>query len=125
MLRRSLKWVSILVLVVSVTTLIAPSTASAQIFPAGTTALDDVSGGAIRGRAPGRLVQDGVARHVTFNDPQFSRPEITEIELPTSRRAIFLSQALESLFDQLNTAIEAFAALLQVRAGQISIPSLR
>lgn len=87
---------------------------SAQINPAGTTAFQDTRGGAVGARAPGRLVQAGLSRHAEFTNFQFG---ITEMQTP-SPRSQALAAALELFFEDLNAAIQSFAALLLARAGQ-------
>ncbi len=83
------------------------------VNPPGTTALEDAGGGAVRGRSPGNMVQEGVARHQEFTDFDFG---ITEEPAP-SPRAAALVEVFSTLFEELNAAIEAFTALLIARSG--------
>jgi hypothetical protein len=88
--------------------------ATAQINPSGTTAFQDSRGGAVGTRAPGRLVADGLGRHSQFTNFQFG---ITEVQTP-SPRSLALVTVFETLFADLNAAIQSFTALLLARAGQ-------
>lgn len=90
------------------------------VNPSGTTALQDASGGAVRGRSPGNMVQEGVGRHQEFTNFEFG---ITEEPAP-SPRAAALVEVFSTLFDELNAAIDAFAALLIARGGGVPSSSL-
>lgn len=96
---------------------IAVDAARGQLHPPGLTALESVSIGTVREGAPGNLVGDGLARHGAFLDESFSKFEITDVELP-SRRAVALTEVMDTLFSELTAAIDAFHQLLLARAGR-------
>jgi hypothetical protein len=78
---------------------------------------ENVGGGALSQRAPGRMVQAGVARAqeaVSLPGPTY---DITET-LPTiTRRTAFLVTAIQASFAALNQALTFFEDLLFRRAG--------
>jgi hypothetical protein len=84
---------------------------------AGFTALENASGGAVRGRTPGNMVQAGVAR--TLEAADFARGGITIVEterpMPWQRR--FLIDALDIIFEELNQAVALLGGLLVSRGG--------
>lgn len=90
--------------------------ARAQINPGGTLPFQDASGGAVRGRSPGKLVASGVGRHQQFLDAAFSVPQITEVQLP-SRRTVVLVALIDQAFAQINAFLDQFANLLIARVG--------
>ena len=93
------------------------ATAFGQNNVAGFTALENASGGAVRGRAPGNLVQAGVAR--TIQAANFARGVIPIVEtsrpMPWQRR--FLIDALDIIFEELNQAAALLGGLLVSRGG--------
>ncbi len=91
--------------------------AQAQIDAGGRTALQNVSGGAVRGRSPGNLVIAGVARAQQAITPGLVGVTITETSRPTEPRAQFLVDAIDAIFSQLNQLIVFFEDLLLARAG--------
>ena len=91
--------------------------AQAQIDGGGRTALQNVAGGVVRVRSPGKLVIAGVARAQQAITPGFVGVTITETSRPTEPRALFLVDAIEAIFSQLNQLIIFFEDLLLARAG--------
>lgn len=77
----------------------------------------NASGGAIRERAPGQLVQAGIARAVETNNAFLAGVEIVD-EYEPSLRAQVISESLQVVFQQVNNAIAAFHNLLLARAGR-------
>jgi len=90
--------------------------------PSAQTAADNARSGAIRTRNPGRLVQNGVARHQDFADRQSLG---TVIDAPATLDPFpgLIAEALEVVFGQINEAISAFRDLLLIRAGQSPVPT--
>lgn len=90
--------------------------------PSAQTAADNARSGAIRTRNPGRMVQNGVARHQDFADRQSLG---TVIDEPPSLDPFpgLIAEALDVVFGQINEAISAFRNLLLIRAGQTPIPT--
>jgi len=88
--------------------------ASAQIIDGG-TAYDNVRTAGLR--APGNLVNTGVARAQGNIILPFGGVEITATERPKTPKAIFLVDALNAIFDQVDTLIFFFDNLLRARAG--------
>ncbi len=86
------------------------------------TAGDNVRGGAIRGRNPGQMVQNGVARHSDFADRQ-SLGTVIDAEETLDPFPGLIAEALEIVFGQINDAIAAFRNLLLVRSGQTPVPA--
>lgn len=83
----------------------------------GGSALDNASGGAVRGRAPGIRVNQGVAQHVNFGGiPNVTEPAPQE----NAARQYLLVESINTVFDQLNSAILLFRELLLARAGRPS-----
>lgn len=86
----------------------------------GGTARANVRSGAVRERAPGLRVNDGIFRHLAF-------PPQTEITEPApdedAARIFLLTESIEILFDQLNEAISLFRNLLLARAGRPPVTS--
>lgn len=95
--------------------------AQAQIDAGGRTALQNVAGGAVRVRSPGKMVIAGVARAQQAITTGLVGVNITETSRPTEPRAQFLVDAIEAIFSQLNQLIVFFEDLLLARAG---LPSL-
>ncbi|MBI4718216.1 MAG: hypothetical protein HY763_10455 [Planctomycetes bacterium] len=83
----------------------------------GQTAAQNTRGGAVRSRAPGHMVSDGVARAIEFGNRAFAGVEITETEIPSSGRAQVLAAQITDLFDALNAGIQALGELIIQRAG--------
>ena len=76
------------------------------------------SSAALQTRAPGHLIDAGVARHNEFNARAFSRPEITEQADDTPGLQTRLQIiAIETLFQNLNAALLAFDNLIRAQAG--------
>lgn len=86
------------------------------------TAGDNVRGGSIRGRNPGQMVQNGVARHSDFADRQSLGTVIDAEEIQDAFPGL-IAEALENVFGQINDAIAAFRNLLLVRSGQTPVPA--
>ncbi len=85
----------------------------------GGTAADNVSGGALAARAPGRMVNAGIGRSVGFAEFARSVPNITDLDSgELSPRQMFLVDAIDIVFDQLNLAILGFHNLFLARAGE-------
>jgi len=70
------------------------------------------------GQRPGQMVNAGVFRAQSFGAPV----QITETQRPRSNRTDFFVEAVNIIFTQINQAVDAFAALLVLRAG--GTPSL-
>lgn len=90
------------------------------IGPSAQTARDNASGGGVRTRTPGQMVQNGVSRHSVFSDRQSAGTVITE---PPHEEPFpgLIAEALNVVFDQINAAITAFRTLLITRAGQTPV----
>jgi len=83
----------------------------------GQYASDNVSGGSLRARSPGNMVGAGVVRAQEAADFARGGIEIVETTRPTSPRAVFLSDAIEIIFDQLNSTLLYLGNILLQRAG--------
>ena len=83
----------------------------------GQHASDNVNGGALAARSPGNMVSAGVGRALAAADFAKGGIEITETTRPISPRAVFLVDAIEIIFDQLNSALLLFENVLRLRAG--------
>jgi len=83
----------------------------------GQHASDNVNGGAIAARSPGNMVNAGVARAQAAANFARGGIEITATSRPTSPRAVFLSDAVKIIFDQLNSALLLLENALRLRAG--------
>ncbi len=68
-------------------------------------------------RAPGNMVNAGVARTVLAANAARGIIQITEPPPGPDPKAVFLSEAVEIIFDQINQAILLFENLLRARAG--------
>jgi len=68
-------------------------------------------------RAPGQLVNSGVARAVERADEIFARNEITATEAPEGVWGTFLPEAIEIVFEDLNNALDLLINALFIRAG--------
>jgi len=66
-----------------------------------------------RGQRPGQMVNSGVFQSQSFGAPV----QITTTSQPSSIRSTFFAQAVGIIFTQINQAVDAFAALLVLRAG--------
>lgn len=104
------------------TVLVWNTTARPQTTPPGVPtrgqhASDNVNGGALSGWAPGDMVGAGVARAQAAANFARGGIEITETSRPTSPRAVFLSDAVKIIFDQLNSALLLLENTLRLRAG--------
>ncbi len=97
-----------------------------QIGPPGQLARDNARGGAIRVRAPGRMITAGIARAIDFSNRAQAPVQITETAPPVSIRAQLIADALDIVFAQLNESLRVFTNLLLVRAGRppAAAPSL-
>jgi hypothetical protein len=80
-------------------------------------ASDNVSGGALRARSPGNMVGAGIARRQEAANFARGGVEIVETTRPMSARATFLVEAIEILFDQLNSTLLYLGNILLERAG--------
>lgn len=80
-------------------------------------ALQNVSAGALAARSPGNMVSAGVGRTLTAADFGRSIIEIAEQPLGPDPKAIFLADAVEEIFSQLNRALLLFENVLRLRAG--------
>ncbi len=89
----------------------------AQAIAPAQTALEAARGGAVRSRAPGRMVGAGVAAALTAADVARGGVVITETSRQSSRLSLLIADTVADLFDQLNLLILAFDVLLQQRAG--------
>jgi len=83
----------------------------------GQHASDNVNAGALSGWAPGDMVSAGVARAQTAANFAHGGIDITATSRPTSPRAVFLSDAVKIIFDQLNSALLLLENALRLRAG--------
>ncbi|MFH1109203.1 MAG: hypothetical protein V1790_08425 [Planctomycetota bacterium] len=83
----------------------------------GQHASDNVNGGALSGWSPGNMVNAGVARAQAAANFARGGIEITATSRPTPPRAVFLSDALKIIFDQLNSALLLLENVLRLRAG--------
>ena len=83
----------------------------------GQHASDNVNGGAIAARSPGNMVNAGVARAQAAANFARGGIEITATSRPTSPRAVFISDAVKIIFDQLNSALLLLENTLRLRAG--------
>jgi hypothetical protein len=88
-----------------------------QVLIAGQTALENASAGALAFRAPGNMVSAGVARALAAADFARTPVEITETIRPVSPRAVFLVDAIEIVFDQVNRALLLLENVLRLRGG--------
>lgn len=91
---------------------------------AGFTAQENSDAAGIR--APGRMVQAGIGRQQTaIVSPRFGF-NITETSFPLNPRQVFLIDAIQIVFNQLNQAIVLFQNALLARAGEPPVipPSL-
>jgi len=91
--------------------------ATAQTILDGFPVLDNVSAGALSARSPGNMVSAGVARSLAAADFARSPVEITETSTPVSPRVVFLVDAVEIIFEQIDRAILLFENLLRLRGG--------
>ncbi len=89
-----------------------------QGFSYGQTALDNARSGAVRSRAPGRMVNAGVAQAIAFGGAARAGIPITETSRPKSFRTDALTRSITLIFEQLNQAISLFHNLLLARAGK-------
>jgi len=92
--------------------LLESSVAWGQVIIDTFPALDNVSANSLRARAPGNMVQAGVARA-----KQVARPDIVNTEVPPSIKAIFLAEAIDIIFDDINNALLLVINLFRARAG--------
>ena len=102
--------------VIGILSAVANSSAQTPGQP-GQTASQNSRGGAVRTRNPGNLVNNGVGRHADFSDRQAMGTVITELPTEPPFPGL-IADALQVVFDQINTAITAFRNLLLIRAGQ-------
>lgn len=109
-------------LTISLVALVTIPASGQVIGPPAQTAGDNVRGGSIRGRNPGQMVQNGVARHSDFADRQ-SLGTVIDAEETADAFPGLIAEALEIVFGQINDAIAAFRNLLLVRSGQTPIPA--
>ncbi len=78
---------------------------------------DNVSGGSLALRAPGNMVNAGVARSQAAADFARGGIDIVETTKPMSPRAVFLVDAIEIIFEQLNRTLLYLGDILRQRAG--------
>lgn len=78
---------------------------------------DNVSGGAVAARAPGNMVNAGVGRAQAAADFARGGIDIVETSRPMSPRAVFLVDAIEIIFEQLNRTLLYLGNILLQRAG--------
>ena len=100
--------------ITTVFALVGAPIASAQLIQGG-TAYDNVRTAGLR--APGNLVNAGLARAQENIILPFGGVEITETERPQTPKAIFLVDAIEAIFEQVDTLLFFFDNLLRARAG--------
>jgi len=96
-------------------------TAGAQDIIEGGTALENSRGGAVRERAPGRMVTAGVSRAQEFQNSIRGGIEITEPAPVSSPRSELLAESIAAVFNQINLAIVGFHNLLLARAGRPAV----
>jgi len=77
----------------------------------------NVSGGAVRSRAPGNMISAAVGRYQLAHNAALAGVEIVDTPEP-SIASMALAESLGILFQQLNNAIVAFHNLLLARAGR-------
>lgn len=91
----------------------------------GQHASDNVSGGALAARAPGNMVNAGVLRAQEAADFARGGIDIVETSRPMSPRAVFLVDAIEIIFEQLNRTLLYLGNILLQRAGlPLSVPEV-
>ena len=83
----------------------------------GQHASDNVNAGALSGWAPGDMVSAGVARAQAAANFARGGIEIAETSRPMSPRAVFLVDAIETIFKQLNLTLLYLGDVLRQRAG--------
>ncbi len=91
----------------------------AQVIIDGGRARDNLRSAA--GRAPGNMVSAGVGRALAHANSFWAPVQITETSRPSTARALFVADAIEILFGQLNDAIMLFQNLLLARAGRTPV----
>ncbi len=84
----------------------------------GQHASDNVNGGALAARSPGNMVSAGVGRALAAADFGKGGIDITATSRATPIHAVFLSDAVKIIFDQLNSALLLLENALRLRAGQ-------
>ena len=107
------RWTGLAVLAISLACLFAPT--SAFVLTSGRPS-ENVSGA--RARAPGLMVNRGIARHSTRFDDFQSPNEITATSETQGLVDLFLPQWIEVIFEQLNAGLELLINALFVRAGE-------
>lgn len=88
-----------------------------QVIIEGQHASDNVTGGAVAARAPGNMVNAGVRRAQEAASFARNGIEIVETTRPQSPRTVFLVDAIEIIFEQLNKTLLELGAILLQRAG--------
>lgn len=88
-----------------------------EIDGGGRTAYGNSRPGRVAQRAPGRMVDDGLAEHRQFGRGLNLNVEITE-EPTTDILVETLAESISIVFEQLTQAIDLFHALLLRRAGR-------
>ncbi len=96
---------------------LAAGSVEAQTIIEGQSALDNSRGGAIAARAPGNMVNAGLARATAFAASGVNI-EITQTARETSIWAQALADSIATVFNQLNQGIFLFHNLLLARAGR-------
>ena len=104
--------------------------ARSQVIIQGQHASDNVTGGALAARAPGNMVNAGVGRAQAAANFARGGIEIVETSRPMSPRAVFLVDAIEIIFEQLNRTLLSLGNILLQRAGlpplvpQVTTPTI-
>ena len=112
------KRISFKVMAVTMLAGLAPGAwAQAQIPVWQQTAADNARGGAVSGRAPGRMVTAGVVRALEFADAGRAGVQITDVASPSSFRTNALVASIAALFEELNQAMLVIGNLLLARSG--------
>jgi len=89
----------------------------------GGTAFDNLQ--TVGARAPGNMVTAGVARALETVVFPFGGVTITESSRPQSPKATFFVDAINAIFDQVDTLVLFFDNLLRARAGlPLTLPNI-
>ncbi len=91
--------------------------AQSQVIIDGQTAFENASAGSIAARAPGNMVNAGLARAQDFANNAAAGVQITETGHPTSIWAQALADSITIILDQVNLAILFVRNQLLLRAG--------
>ncbi|MFQ5414128.1 MAG: hypothetical protein ACE5E6_06680 [Phycisphaerae bacterium] len=115
--RRGGRWVWVPAWAVGLALAAGPP-AYGQTIINGRSALVNVSGGAVRARAPGNMVAAGIGRLQSARDSARSITITEPAPTALSPRNQFYVSALETIFEQLNLAIVALHNAFLLRAGE-------